>query len=143
MSGGIWVPPGGSADQPGEEPQPEREPTEQELAEQFREELKKVKVTDLLVQTLYTVSSLGYHKLAADSRDLPQARLAIESLRALLPVVRGEAPAEVVRDFEQVVANMQLAYAEAVKQAEPAADTAFEPEDPGDVDPAELGGESG
>jgi hypothetical protein len=142
VSGGIWVPPGGSADQPSEEP--EREPTEQELAEQFREELKRIKVVDLLVQTLYTVSSLGYHKLGADSRDLPQARLAIESLRALLPVVRGEAPAEVVRDFEQVVANMQLAYAEAVKEAEPAhAEPHEEPADPGDVDPEELGGEGG
>src|SRR5207302_7116722 len=116
MSGGIWVPPGGSADQPGEEPEPAREPTDQELAEQFRDELKRIKVLDLLVQTLYTVSSLGYHKLGAESLDLPQARLAIEALRALLPVVREEASVEVVRDFEQVVANMQLAYADAAQQ---------------------------
>jgi len=109
MSGGIWVPPGGSADQPREEPEPEGQPSDQELADQLREELKRIKVIDLLVQTLYTVSSLGYHKLGAEGRDLPQARLAIEALRALLPVVRDEAPAEVVRDFEQVVANMQLA----------------------------------
>jgi hypothetical protein len=106
----------------------------------------------LLVQTLYTVSSLGYHKLGADTRDLPEARLAIETLRALLPVVRGEAPAEVVRDFEQVVANMQLAYADAVKQAEapppepspePAPEAAAEPEDLPEIDPEELGGEGG
>jgi len=151
---GIWVPPGGSADQPREEPEPDRnrEPTDQELAEQFREELKRIKVADLLVQTLYTVSSLGYHKLGADTRDLPEARLAIETLRALLTVVRGEAPAEVVRDFEQVVANMQLAYADAVKQAEspppepspePAPAAAPEPEDLPEVDPEELGGEGG
>jgi len=155
---GIWVPPGGSADEPREEPEPERrgEPTEQELAEQFREELKRIKVVDLLVQTLYTVSSLGYHKLGAETRDLPEARLAIETLRALLPVVRGEAPAEVVRDFEQVVANMQLAYADAVKQAErpapepaseaapePEPEPAREPEELPEIDPDELGGEGG
>jgi len=143
MSGGIWVPPGGSADQPRDEPEPdpEREPTEQELAEQFREELKKIKVVDLLVQTLYTVSSLGYHKLGAESRDLPQARLAIESLRALLPVVRGEAPAEVVRDFEQVVANMQLAYADAAREGQPKAGDAPGEPDQARVDDEELGGE--
>ena len=140
MSGGIWVPPGGSADQPREEPEPERQPSDQELAEQLREELKRVKVIDLLVQTLYTVSSLGYHKLGAEGRDLPQARLAIEALRALLPVVRDEAPAEVVRDFEQVVANMQLAYADAVKAAEPQPATeASEEAEP--VEEEELGGE--
>jgi len=143
---GIWVPPGGSADQPSEEPEPEREPTDQELAEQFREELNRIRVVELLVQTLYTVSSLGYHKLGPEARDLPEARLAIETLRAILPVVRGEAPAEVVRDFEQVVANMQLAYAAAVREgpkeptpAEPVPEP--EPEDLEPVDDAELGGE--
>jgi len=140
---GIWVPPGGSADQPREEPEPERQPSDQELAEQFREELKRIKVVDLLVQTLYTVSSLGYHKLGADTRDLPQARLAIEALRAILPVVRDEAPAEVVRDFEQVVSNMQLAYADAVKAEQPAGpETPPEaPEERDPLDDEELGGE--
>jgi hypothetical protein len=145
MSGGIWVPPGGSADQPGEEPEPEHQPTDEELAEQFREELKRIKVIDLLVQTLYTVSSLGYHKLGAESRDLPQARLAIEALRALLPVVRTEAPEEVVRDFEQVVANMQLAYADAAKaEQQPKPEPSPEQEAPEDEEPVpdeELGGE--
>jgi hypothetical protein len=143
---GIWVPPGGSADQPREEPEPERgrEPTDQELAEQFREELKRIKVVDLLVQTLYTVSSLGYHKLGPETRDLPEARLAIETLRALLPVVRGEAPDEVSRDFEQVVANMQLAYADAVKQQErPVPEPAPKPEELPEIDDEELGGEGG
>ena len=113
---GIWVPPGGSADQPREEPEPERtrEPTEHELAEQFREELKRIKVVDLLVQTLYTVSSLGYHRLSGEDEDLEQARLAIEALRALLPVLEGAVPEEATRDFQQVLSNMQLAYASAV-----------------------------
>ena len=113
---------------------------EQKLVEELQAELARLNVSDLLVQTLYTVSSLGYHKLGAEGRDLPQARLAIEALRALLPVVRDEAPAEVVRDFEQVVANMQLAYADAVKAAEPEPVTG-PPEEPEPVDEEELGGE--
>ena len=122
------------------EPETPSGPDDEELRKQVEEELKRLKVADLLVQTLYTVSSLGYHKLGPEARDLPDARLAIETLRALLPVVRGEAPDEVVRDFEQVVANMQLAYADAVKAAEPEPVTG-PPEEPEPVDEEELGGE--
>jgi hypothetical protein len=125
--------------------------SEAEFAARLEEELKRVKISDVLVQTLYTLSSLGYHKLGTEHRDLPQARLAIDSLRALLPVLKDAAPAEVVRDFEQVVANMQLAYAAAVKEApkeepkpepEKAApeEARLEPEDLEPVDDEELGG---
>jgi hypothetical protein len=119
---------------------------EAEFAARLEEELKRVRISDVLVQTLYTLSSLGYHKLGTEHRDLPQARLAIESLRALLPVLKGEAPEEVVRDFEQVVANMQLAYASAAKEEaptepEPATEAPQpEPEDLEPVDDEELGG---
>jgi 2-methylisocitrate lyase-like PEP mutase family enzyme len=43
------------------------------------------------------------------------ARLAIEALRALLPVLERAAAEELVRDFKQVTANLQLAYADAAK----------------------------
>ncbi|MBA3736339.1 MAG: hypothetical protein H0W90_14285 [Actinobacteria bacterium] len=90
-------------------------PSDEQLVQQLEEELKKLKVSDLLVQTLYTVSSLGYRRLSADERDLDQARLAIESLRALLPVLEGSAAEELIRDFREVTANLQLAYADATK----------------------------
>jgi hypothetical protein len=86
---------------------------DEELVKQLEEELKKLKVADLLVQTLYTMSSLGYRKLSEEDRDLEQARLAIEALRALLPVLEGVVGEEIVRDFRQVTSNLQLAYAEA------------------------------
>ena len=90
-------------------------PSDEELVQQLAEELKKLKVSDLLVQTLYTVSSLGYRKLSAEDRDLEQARLAIDALRALLPLLEGVAGDDVVRDFKQVTSNLQLAYADAAK----------------------------
>jgi len=92
-----------------------KKPSDEELLRQLEEELKKLKVSDLLVQTLYTVSSLGYRKLSAEDRDLDQARLAIESLGAILPVLEGSVPDDVMRDFRQVTANLQLAYAEATR----------------------------
>jgi hypothetical protein len=90
---------------------------DEELLRQVEDELKKLKVSDLLVQMLYTVSSLGYRKLSAEDRDLDQARLAIESLRVLLPVLEGAVGEDVLRDFRQVTANLQLAYADAAKEA--------------------------
>jgi hypothetical protein len=97
------------------EQQPPEGRDDEELLQQVEEELKKLKVSDLLVQMLYTISSLGYRKLSADDRDLDQAKLAIESLRALLPVLEGAVPEDVLRDFRQVTSNLQLAYAEAAK----------------------------
>ena len=91
------------------------EPSDEQLVQQLEEELRSLKVSDLLVQTLYTVSSLGYRRLSSEERDLDQARLAIEALRALLPVLEGSAPEELVRDFKQVTANLQLAYADAMR----------------------------
>lgn len=90
-------------------------PSDEQLVQQLEEELKKLKVSDLLVQTLYTVSSLGYRRISEEERDLDQARLAIEALRALLPVLEGSATEELIRDFKQVTANLQLAYADATK----------------------------
>jgi chromosome segregation ATPase len=94
-----------------------RPPSDDDLVKQLEEELKALKVSDLLVQTLYTVSSLGYRRLSEQDRDLDQARLAIETLRALLPVLDGSVSDELVRDFKQVTANLQLAFAEASKGA--------------------------
>jgi hypothetical protein len=92
--------------------------TDEELLQQVEEELKKLKVSDLLVQMLYTVSSLGYRKLSAEDRDLDQARLAIDTLRAVLPILEAAVPEDVMRDFRQVTANLQLAYADATRASE-------------------------
>ena len=99
-----------------EEPQQQPPETEPELVEQLQAELSRLQVSDLLVQTVYTISSLGYHRLSGDNKDLDQARLAIEALKALLPVLQGTVADEVVRDFNQVLANMQLAYASAAAE---------------------------
>ena len=93
-------------------------PSEEEL----REALDKVGVADVLLQALSAAASLGFRRVSPEARDLPQARLAIESLRALEPVLReGGVDEAVVRDLEQARANLQLAYAKAISEAEGAA----------------------
>lgn len=78
-------------------------------AEQLVDELRKAKVGDLLVHTCSLLGSLAFGKLAPEVRDLEQARLAIDALKALMPLV-GEVER---RDVQALVANLQLAYADA------------------------------
>jgi hypothetical protein len=86
--------------------------------EELREALDKVAVADVLLNALTAAVSLGFRRVSAEARDLPQARLAIESLRALEPVLRDSGIEEqVVRDLEQARMNLQLAYARAVEEA--------------------------
>ena len=112
------------------------EPTAEELVEEFQ----KLKASDLVLSTMYTLSQLAYGKLDPASGDLEQARVAIESLRVLIPVVRGVAADELVRDFEQVLANLQLAYASAVA-GRPEAKEPDAPKAPAAAEPAAESGE--
>jgi hypothetical protein len=96
-------------------------PPEEELARELAEELRKLRVEDVLIQTLVTISSIGYGRLGLteetrESRDLEQSRLAIETLRAVTPVLERVVPAELISDFNQSVANLQLAYAKAAAE---------------------------
>lgn len=97
-------------------------PEEQEqLAREVAEQLRKLRVEDVLIQTLVTISSIGYQRLGAtedtrETRDLEQTRLAIETMRAVTPILGQFVPAELIRDFDQSVANLQLAYAKAVTE---------------------------
>ena len=85
--------------------------------EQLKEALANIKVADVLVETMQGLASLGYHRLNAETRDLEQTRLAIEALKAIGGVLDGVVPADLTRDFNQVVANLQLAYASAAAES--------------------------
>jgi len=82
--------------------------------EELLEHIRQLKVSDLLLSILPTVAQLGYAKLEPEGRDFEQAKLAIDSLAALTTILSGSVPDEVVHDFEQATANLQLAYAKAV-----------------------------
>jgi hypothetical protein len=97
----------------------EQEPLDEEqVAEALAEELGKLRIENILVGALIQVSSIGYHRLGLteetkSERDLEQTRIAIETMRALVPVLQQVVPEELLRDFEQSVAGLQLAYAKA------------------------------
>jgi hypothetical protein len=98
------------------------ESDEQEVARKLAEELRKLKVEDIVMSALIQISSIGYRRLGLteetrEDRDLAQAKLAIDTMKALTPVLAGVVPDELVRDFNQSVANLQLAYAKAASEA--------------------------
>jgi len=100
---------------------PEEKLEQEAVARELAEELRKLRVEDVLVNALVHVSSIGYRRLgltedSAGERDLPQTALAIETLRALIPVLEDFLPRELVTSFEEQVANLQLAYAKAAKE---------------------------
>jgi hypothetical protein len=89
--------------------------------EEVVEAIRAMKVADLLQSTTFTFAQLAFAKLDEPTRDLAEARQAIEALRALLPLAEETLSEEVARDLATTVANLQLVYAEAARQpkAEP------------------------
>ena len=109
---GIWTP--GGEHRVGQREAPETPP---ELSpEELAELMRQLRIGDFLLSNLSTLAQLAYAKLDRQSRELDQAQLAIDAVRALLPVLEGSVPAEVLRDFGQVVSNLQLAYARAADE---------------------------
>jgi hypothetical protein len=97
--------------------------SDEQVARELAEELRKLKVEDVVVSVLVQISAIGYRRLGLteetkDDRDLDQAKLAIDTMKALTPVLGQVVPAELIRDFESSVANLQLAYAQAASEGE-------------------------
>ena len=90
--------------------------TPEELVREMARRLAQTPVRDLLLQTLATFADLagvrlGYGPAGSEHRDLPQARLAIETLRALIGVADAEIGAAQARPFREPLAQLQMLYA--------------------------------
>jgi hypothetical protein len=97
------------------------QPSEEELRAQLEEELRRITVRDVLVQTVVSLVNLSGQRLglapgSEDMRDLDQARLAIEGVRALLPLLE-EQDAEQLRPVRDALSQLQLAYAQLAQAA--------------------------
>jgi hypothetical protein len=93
--------------------------------EQFAEQIRQLRVADILLSTVSTLGQLTYVKL--DAKQLDEARLAIDAIAALLPALEGHAEAQTLRDFNQLLANVRLSFASAAAPGETATDTPSEP----------------
>jgi hypothetical protein len=92
-----------------------REPTEEELRAALEEQMRRITVKDVLLQTVVTLVNLSARKLGlgeGEEKDLDQARLGIDAVRALLPLL----PEEEVAPVKEAVSQLQMAYAQAAGQ---------------------------
>jgi len=97
-------------------------PTEEERARAIHEQLRSLHAFDLAYEMMISLVSFGYQKMGltdetSELRDLGDARLAIELLRANLEVVEREQGEGRTRDVRSTLAQMQLGYAQAVQLA--------------------------
>jgi hypothetical protein len=118
-----------------------RAPTEDELRAAYEAELKRIRVDDIIVQTLVSLLNLGGRRAGLapgteGERDLDQVRTAIEGVRALLPLVQEELGPEAAT-LRDALSQLQMAYAQLSGQAAPGADEGPAPgnEDPGTAEP--------
>ncbi len=89
-------------------------PSEEELRAAYEAEIKKIRVEQILLEQVVTLVNLGMRRTGLspgteDERDVEQVRLAIESIRALLPMIEQSAPpqAAAIRD---ALSQLQLAF---------------------------------
>lgn len=98
------------------------------------EYMRRVSIADLVVSTVQTLLELGYRRTGVapgteGERDLEQARLAIEAVRALVPVAEEVLEHDSAVALRSSLSQVQLVYARAAEGgAQPA--TATEPQQP-------------
>ena len=99
---------------------------EQNVQEAAAEFMRTVPVQDVIVSMVQTVFDVGYRRTGlvggGGERDLAQTALAIETVRALLPVLERVLEPASMTALRSALSELQLAYADATK--EPAGEAA-------------------
>jgi len=93
--------------QPAEQ-QPDEQLSEEEVRAQLEEEIRKVRVEDVVLQSVVSILNLSARRIAKDDeRDLAQAKVGIDAARALVDLVQPDAQAQ----LRQAISELQVLYA--------------------------------
>ncbi len=85
------------------------QPSEEEVRAQLEEEIRKVRVEDVVLQSVVSILNLSARRIAKDDeRDLEQAKVGIDAARALVDLVKPEAQAQ----LRQAISELQVLYAQ-------------------------------
>jgi hypothetical protein len=91
-----------------EEGGPPTEGEQDELQRRLEEQLRRIRVQDLLLESVASILNLSARRISkADERDLEQGRVGIEAVRAVLDLL-DEGPREQVRE---ALSQVQMLYA--------------------------------
>ena len=101
-------------DEQEQEQEQDRQPTEEELRAALEEEMRRVTVDDVLLQSAVSLVNLGGRKAGLapgteGERDLVQVQAAIDGVSALLPVLEARGREE-VRPIRDALSQLQMAY---------------------------------
>jgi hypothetical protein len=92
----------------GGAPEGEGQPSQEELRRHLEEQLRKVRVQDMLVESVASILNLTARRIAKeDERDLEQARLGIDAVRALVDMLEPEPRSQV----QNALSEVQMLYA--------------------------------
>jgi hypothetical protein len=99
------------------------EPSEEELRAAYEAEIKKIRVEQILLENVVTLINLGMRRTGLapgteDERDPVQVRIAIEAIRALLPLVEAAAPGQ-SGPIKEALSQLQLAFVQISGPGEP------------------------
>jgi hypothetical protein len=90
------------------------QPTEEELRATYEAEVKKIRVEHVLLEHVVSLVNLGMRRTGLsrgteDERDVEQVRLAIDAIRAVLPLLERANP-EQVKPVRDALSQLQLAF---------------------------------
>lgn len=88
--------------------------SEEELRAAYEAEIKKLRVEQVLFEQVVSVINLGMRRTGLspgteDERDLDQVRIAIESIRALMPVIEQVAGSQAAQ-IRDALSQLQMAF---------------------------------
>lgn len=96
---------------------PENQPTEEELRAAYEAEIKKLRVEDVLLQTVVSLINLAGRKAglaegSEDEQDPAQLQKAIDGAMALLPLVEDQLQLQEAGQIRQALSQLQMAFAQ-------------------------------
>ena len=129
---------------------PPRQPTEEEMRAAYEAEIKKLRVEDVLLQTVVSLINLAGRKAGLaegteDERDPAQLQKAIDGAMALLPLVEDQLQLQEAAQIRQALSQLQMAFAQMSGQPAPGGDQpggGASAQQAGAAEPGQPGGSS-
>jgi hypothetical protein len=104
------------------------QPSEEELRAAYEAEIKKIRIEQILLEQVVSIINLGMRRTGLtpgteDERDIEQVRVAIEAVRALLPLLERTAPTQ-AGQIRDALSQLQLAFVRLAGAASPQSESA-------------------
>ncbi len=117
------------------------QPSEEEMRQRVEEQLRKVRVQDLLLESVVSVLNLAARRIAKeDEQDLEQGRIGIDAVRAVVDLLDPEPAAQV----RSALSEVQMLYAKhAGDGGEPPQEGGSQAPDGGQPPPPGAGSQGG